>query len=124
MSIVKRKKILLGLLLCVHLVIPNQAFAAFNLADQDSLTQAVVQQSGVSQQSVPTIVGNLAKGIFAVMGLMFFILVFYGGFIWISARGNEDQIEKSQKTITAAFIGLIIVLASYAITAYLQRIIS
>jgi len=101
---------------------PGTALAGFTLGNQQEFTFGVAKQSGVSPESVPSIVGNLAAGLFSAVGLFFFIMVFYGGFRWITARGNEEQVAKAQKTVSAAFIGLIIVLASYSITVFLDRL--
>jgi len=35
------------------------------------------------------------------------------------AQGNEAEVEKAKATLIAAIIGLIIVLAAYAITAFI-----
>src|SRR3989339_740431 len=60
---------------------------------------------------------------FSAVGLIFFILIFYGGFSWMIARGNEQKVEKAKNTVIAASIGLVIVLASYAITILIGGII-
>ncbi len=103
--------------------IPQSVFAGFTLSDQPGLTGDIAATSGVSQASVPTIIGSLGRGVFALLGLFFFILVFYGGFKWMTARGNEEETLKATKTISAAFIGLAIIIASYAITAFLQNLL-
>ncbi len=50
------------------------------------------------------------------LGVVFMILTFYAGYIWMIARGNEQEIQKAKDTITAALIGLVIVIAAYAIS--------
>jgi ABC-type transport system involved in multi-copper enzyme maturation permease subunit len=35
------------------------------------------------------------------------------------AHGNEQEVEKAQKLITSAVVGLIIVIAAYAITLFI-----
>jgi hypothetical protein len=37
----------------------------------------------------------------------------------MTAQGNEEQVGKAKNLITAAVIGLIIVVSAYAITAYI-----
>ena len=39
--------------------------------------------------------------------------------LWMTARGNESQAEKAKNLITAAIIGLVIVVAAYSITYFL-----
>jgi len=56
------------------------------------------------------------------MGVIFLILAIYGGFKWMTAAGNEESVEKAKKTITNAILGLVIVLAAYAIVKFIVEI--
>jgi hypothetical protein len=42
----------------------------------------------------------------------------YGGYLWMTDRGNDDSIKKAKNVIQAAVIGLTIVLISYSITYF------
>ncbi|MBU2415606.1 hypothetical protein KKH86_00035, partial [Patescibacteria group bacterium] len=68
---------------------------------------------------IPIIIGKVVGALLAFVGVLFFILMIYGGFLWMTARGNEQEVTKAKDLIVSATIGLIIVLASYAITAYI-----
>lgn len=72
-----------------------------------------------STRDIPTIIGNIIGTGLSLVGIAFFILTLYGGFLWMTAHGNDDQIKRALKIITAAIIGLIIVMASYAITTFI-----
>ena len=43
----------------------------------------------------------------------------YGGIVWMMAGGNEQDAEKAKNIIIAAIIGLMIVLAAYAISYFI-----
>ena len=49
------------------------------------------------------------------MGILFFGLMIYGGITWMTSRGNQEQEKKAITTITAAVIGIFVVLGSYAL---------
>ena len=68
---------------------------------------------------IPGAIGRIVGAILAFIGVIFFILMIYGGFMWMTARGNEQQVTRAKDLIMAAIIGLIIVLAAYAITSYI-----
>ena len=68
--------------------------------------------------TVEGVVGGVVDIVLSILGIVFFILIFYSGFNWMTARGNSEKVEKSKETIEAAAIGLIIVLAAYAITNF------
>ena len=59
-------------------------------------------------------------GVFlSLLALVMVILILYGGYLWLTARGNESQVEEAQATIRNAIFGAIIILSSWVITAWL-----
>jgi hypothetical protein len=85
------------------------------------------QEAGLTTggDNVTILAGRVVGTALSLIGVLFFILMIYGGFTWMTARGNEQQTEKAKTTITAAVIGMIIVLASYAITNFVfQAVVS
>ncbi|MFH1522457.1 MAG: hypothetical protein ABIE43_01400 [Patescibacteria group bacterium] len=70
-------------------------------------------------EPLSTKIGKIVGAGLAFIGILFFLLMIYGGFIWMIARGNEQEVTKAKDLIYSAIIGLVIVLAAYAITAYL-----
>jgi cbb3-type cytochrome oxidase subunit 3 len=69
--------------------------------------------------NIPTTIGKVVGAGLAFIGIIFFVLMIYGGFTWMMAKGNEQEVAKAKNLIYSAVIGLIIVLAAYAITVYI-----
>lgn len=69
--------------------------------------------------SIPMAIGKIVGAALAFVGVLFFILMIYGGVLWMTARGNEQQTQKAKDLIVSAIIGLVIVLSAYAVTAYI-----
>lgn len=57
----------------------------------------------------------------SLTGIVLTLLFLYAGFLWFSARGNDDQVMQAKKTLTNAVVGLIIVAMSYAIVTFVIR---
>lgn len=64
------------------------------------------------------IVASIIKVVIGLLGIIFVVLFVWAGFKWMTSEGSEDKIKEAQGLIKTAIIGLIIVLASYAITAF------
>ena len=64
-----------------------------------------------------TMLGSVVGALLSFVGVLFFLLMIYGGFLWMTARGNEQQVEKAKNLIISAVVGLVIIFAAYAITA-------
>ena len=52
------------------------------------------------------------------LGSIAVVLVVVAGFKWMTAGGNEDKIAESKKLMTAAAVGLVIILLAFAITNF------
>ncbi len=76
-------------------------------------------------QSLPQIVGNVVNITLTILGVLFFVLVVYGGYIWMIARGEVQEAERASSIIKMAVIGMVVVLAAYAISYFVfARLIS
>jgi hypothetical protein len=102
-------------------VLPMDVLAKKTIGDATSNFQITAGQTGIAQTDVTTIVGGIIKTILGLSGLIFFMLVFYGGFLWMTARGNNEQIEKAKNTLITSVIGLVIMVMSYAITVFITE---
>lgn len=74
-------------------------------------------QGGVLQRTVFKIINY----VLSFLGIIFLILIIYGGFVWMTAAGNEQRVTQAKKIIGNAAIGLAIVLISYGITLLIFR---
>lgn len=61
---------------------------------------------------------SIVKFLMTFLGIIAVVIILYGGFLWLTASGNEDRVGKAKKTIIAGVIGLIVVLAAYAIVQF------
>jgi len=56
--------------------------------------------------------------VLSFIGVLFLILMIYGGYTWMTAVGNEQQVTKARTIIVAALIGVLVTVAAYAITYF------
>mgnify|MGYP007094937435 CR=1 FL=1 len=63
-------------------------------------------------------IGQIIKLALGFVGVVVVIIMIYAGFLWMTAGGNEDQVKKAKAWMTNAVIGLVIVLAAYAISDF------
>jgi hypothetical protein len=75
-----------------------------------------VNTESTEENKLPIIIGNFIGVFLSFLGVIFFVLMIYGGTMWMTAGGKSEQIEKARKVIIHAILGVIIVLMAYAIT--------
>jgi hypothetical protein len=76
------------------------------------------QTSNINELSISRIAGTGVNVFLSLLGIIFVVLMLYGGFLWMTGRGNEERLTKSKELIQAAIIGLIIIMAAYAISYF------
>ena len=73
---------------------------------------------------VSSIVGTIIQMLLSLLGVIFLSLIVYGGYTWMQARGEEEDVKKAQGTIRTGIIGLIIIFAAYIITTFIIENVS
>lgn len=74
--------------------------------------------AGLKQAPLPTVIGTIIGYALSFIGIIFLLLMIYGGILWMTSFGNEQKVTKAKDLIIGAVIGLVIVLAAYAITNF------
>jgi hypothetical protein len=62
-----------------------------------------------------TIISNILGLLTIIAGLWFGFRLFMGAFLWLTSGGDKGKLEEARNQIIHAFIGLIIVVAAWAI---------
>lgn len=111
--------VLLGLLcFCTFAGASSTSAARLDINNAGGFLSQVVEPTGLEKTDISTASGNLIKNLLRIVGLAFLLLMVYGGYLWMTARGEESQIEKARDTIVAAIIGIAIVVGAYAVTFF------
>lgn len=67
---------------------------------------------------IGSLVGQVIQTALTLVGLIFLVLMVYAGYLWMTARGEENQITKAKNIVQGTIIGLILVMSAYAITFF------
>jgi len=118
----------------LHYLLLAVIFNALILTPAIAQTQSVANQAlngageagkaaGYSESAPPVqmaqVLVNIINVLLGFTGIVFLILLIYGGFLWMTARGNEDQVAKAKKIVQEVIIGLIIILVSRMFTEFI-----
>ncbi len=123
---IKSIVIIVFLSFSIFLFFQQPVLADWSIGDQ---LQHFGQNSGFSnnratdESSFVVAIGNAINIVLGFLGVIFVILIIYAGFMWMTAGGNESQVESARKIMIRATIGVIIILASYAITWFVMQAI-
>ncbi len=106
--------IILALGAGLFLVHAYPALAQVNNAD----FQAVGQTAQLGTADPRVIAARIINIFLGLMGIIMLVIVLYAGFIWMTAGGDTEKVEKAQKTLRNAIIGLIIIMCSWGFVTF------
>jgi hypothetical protein len=69
-------------------------------------------------EDIRKIIVNILKVFLGFLGFIFVILVIWGGFKWMTAAGNQDDVEKAKGILKTGIIGFVIVMCAYIIVHF------
>lgn len=103
------------LTLCLNFL-PTQLKADVSSA-VDTGAEATASNAGLPlTENIAAVVGKIIYIVLGFLGIVFVLLIIYGGFLRMTASGNPETIKTSNQIIIGAIVGFAIIMASYAIT--------
>lgn len=112
------RKLLTTGLLSLFLFVPHMASAVLTVDDT-----GLVETAGKANYDITDDGGNIAvfvgtyiiQPILGIVSLIFLVLIIYAGVLWMTSSGNADMVKKAKEIMTNSVIGLVIIVAAYAI---------
>lgn len=119
-----RKSMVFGFLVLsivgVWMIAPTVIATNCDFADpRDPLGVDCVGGSGLTNEDPRLVVGRLIQVALGLIGIIVVVLIIWAGFRWMTSAGREDEISAAKKTLTAAVIGLLIILMAYSLTTFI-----
>ena len=111
-----KKLVILATFLIV--AVPVFSFALTASAADFGINYAQNLQLANTNQDPRDAAVNIVRYLLTFLGIIAVIVILYGGFVWLTAGGNEDKVGKAKKLIVAGIIGLIVVLAAFVIVQF------
>lgn len=111
----------LVLLFLVFFIAAPRAVSAFNntsVITPEDLGLSYGAATGLGSTDVRTTVAQIIRVALGLLGIVAVAGIVVGGFLFMTSGGNEEQAGKGKKAMTAAVIGLIIILCAYAIASF------
>lgn len=71
-----------------------------------------------TSETLLQVVQTFINGFLSLIGVILICYLIYAGYHWMTAQGDEQKVEKAKSTITRAIVGVIIIVAAYAISIF------
>ena len=89
-----------------------------NLSDFVGATGGVYQDAG--DNALILWIGKIVGLVIGFLGVLLVLYMIWAGFIWMTAAGDDAKVKKAKTMMQQSIIGIVIVFAAYAITAFVM----
>ncbi len=90
------------------------------LATSDDTDFQSFRPTSIGEISIADVLDRMIDIIWGIVGLIAVIYLIYGGFLYMTSGGSEEQVGKAKNVMMYAFIGIIIIALSYAIVNFVM----
>ena len=77
-----------------------------------------MDDSTLGSKDPRAIAATVIKVMLGFLGIIAVIIIMLGGFKWMTAAGNDDQVGEARNLMGAGAVGLLIILASYGLAVF------
>lgn len=70
---------------------------------------------------LPALIGDVISVILGALGILLVINITYAGIMYMTANGEDDKVKKAKKMITQSVIGIILIVAAFAISTFVLQ---
>ena len=119
-------KFLLAFILFFAVALPVRAALIDTWADPYSDAQigyTALSNIGLGKKDPRVIAAGIVQVALGFLGVLAVLLIIYAGFVWMTANGNEAKITTAKAILQRAVIGLLIILAAFAIATYILKVL-
>ncbi len=95
-----------------------QVLAQTSTADLNFGLDPIGQNTGLAGTDIRTIIAKIIRAVLGFLGVLALAIMLYGGFIYMTAGGNEEKVLQAKKILINGVIGLVIILSSFAIAQF------
>jgi hypothetical protein len=85
---------------------------------QNAANKAGYDAANTTDTTFAETLGLVVQTALSFVGIIFLSLMVYAGYLWMTARGEDAQVDKAKTIIIQSVIGLAITIGAYSITAF------
>ncbi len=95
------------------------AVRAQGISANEVLPDQVGQVIGTGTQDIRITIARIVRVALGLLGTVALLIILYAGFIWMTAAGDAEKVDRAKRILTSAAIGLAIILSAFAITSFI-----
>lgn len=74
--------------------------------------------AGLGATDIRITAARIIRVAMGLLGIVSVVITMYGGFLWMTAGGNDEQVGEAKKWIFGGIIGMALIFMSFAISTF------
>jgi len=113
------KKYIFSVMICLAMFLPAIALAVEPTTGPINVyLNEIGGELGLGTRDVRLVIASIINVALGLLGIVAVVLILYAGLTWMTAGGDSKKVDTAKHIMTAAVIGLIIILSAYAIAKF------
>ncbi|HNU81331.1 MAG TPA: pilin [bacterium] len=102
------------------LFVTNIALAQSGKSDNKTPTSVSITNplAAGGIDSFQTLIGRAINSILGVVGSLALVMFVYGGLLWMTSGGSNEQVKKGRDILIWATVGLVIIFSAYGLVRF------
>ena len=97
----------------------DQSQKSVNVMSGEYGLGSTFQDAGLGQtKDLKGTIANIINIALGFLGIIAVVIILAGGFKWMTAGGNEDNVASARQMIVGGIIGLVVIFAAWAIASF------
>jgi len=80
--------------------------------------------SELPRDDIATIIVRIVNYVVGLVGIILLVMLIYGGVMYMTSAGSEEQAKKAKSVLTYAIIGIVIIALSFLITQFIVSMLT
>ena len=111
-------KSLVAIFVSIMCFAPLLATPALATSADADFGQSYAESTNLGNSDPRDIMASLLNLAMTFLAIIAVIVILIGGFKWMTAAGSEDKVSEAKKIVVGGVIGLVIILAAWAIASF------
>ncbi len=94
-------------------------YVTYALTQEDTGLPDTIKAADLKSKDLATFVGGALGVVLGIIGVIFLIMLVYGGFLWMIGGDDEKKVSKARELILYSVLGLIVIISAGAITRFI-----
>ena len=95
-----------------------------SLKDAERYLKEIGPETPILEKTdLETLIFRIVQYLLGFLGVAAILIIVYGGYLWMTAAGNEEKIKKGKSILRDGILGLAVIILAYTVSIFVIYLI-